>query len=59
MNEALGKKAPMARELLQAIRGSFEQIEDPRRRLASNRFDRCIDVCCSDVRVEISIAIEV
>src|SRR3990172_13101358 len=25
------KKAPIARELLKAIRGSFEQIEDPRR----------------------------
>lgn len=35
MNDALGKKAPMARELLQVIRGSFEQIEDPRRRAGS------------------------
>jgi hypothetical protein len=32
MNDALGKKAPMARELLQAIRGSFEHMEDSRRR---------------------------
>jgi hypothetical protein len=32
MNEALGKKAPRARELLQAMRRPFEQIEDPRRR---------------------------
>ena len=31
MNDALWKKAPIARELLKAIRGSFEQIEDPRR----------------------------
>ena len=35
MNDALGKKAPIARELLKAIRGSFEQIEDPRRRPGS------------------------
>jgi hypothetical protein len=35
MNDALGKKAPMARELLNAIRRSFEQIEDPRRRPGS------------------------
>ena len=35
MNDALRKKAPMARELLQVIRGSFEQIKDPRRRAQS------------------------
>jgi hypothetical protein len=35
MNDALGKKAPMTRELLQAIRGSFEQIKDPRCRPGS------------------------
>jgi hypothetical protein len=35
MNDALGKKAPIASELLKAIRRSFEQIEDPRRRSGS------------------------
>ena len=35
MNDAPGKKAPVVRELLQAIRGSFEQIEDPRHRPGS------------------------
>ena len=35
MNDALGKKAPIARELLKAIRRSFERLEDPRRRSGS------------------------